>query len=57
MPLPLEKYLLLPFDMGALREMEVEFRVGDEAVMILNFSGVSYEICPKYPEISTVPAL
>jgi hypothetical protein len=55
--LPLEKYLLLPFEMGALREMEVEFQVEDAAVMLLNFSGVSYEICPKYPEITAIPPL
>ena len=55
--LPLEKFLLLPFETGALREMEVEFQVGDSAVMMLNFSGVSYEICPKYPENAAIPPL
>jgi hypothetical protein len=55
--LPLEKYIPLPFEMVALREMEVEFQAGDDPVMILNFSGVSYEVCPKYPEITSVPLL
>ena len=56
--LRLEKLFLLPFDMARLREMEVEFQLGDETdgdVMILNLSGISYEICPKYPEIPPVP--
>ncbi|WP_420644561.1 serine hydrolase domain-containing protein [Candidatus Leptofilum sp.] len=58
--LPLEEYFLLPVELGPLREMEVEFQPGDESsddIMILNFSGVAYEICPKYPEITNIPAL
>ncbi len=58
--LRLEEIFLLPVDLVLLREMEIEFKVGDKLdadVMILNFSGVSYEICPKYPEITAVPML
>ena len=47
----------LPID---LRELEIEFLVGDEAdedVMIINIGGISYEICPRYPKIADIPAL
>jgi hypothetical protein len=57
--LRLEEVFLLPVDLGLLREMEIEFQAGDaadEAAMMLNFSGVSYEICSRYPEMSAVPA-
>ncbi|MEA3439761.1 MAG: hypothetical protein U9R58_05710 [Chloroflexota bacterium] len=47
--------LQLPID---LRELEIEFLVGDESdedVMIINISDISYEVCPRYPEIKGVP--
>ena len=47
----------LPID---LRELEIEFLVGDETdqdVMIINISDISYEIYPRYPEITDTPAL
>jgi len=47
----------LPID---LRELEIEFLVGDEAdddVMIINIGDISYEICPRYPEFTDIPAL
>ncbi|MCP5098634.1 MAG: serine hydrolase [Chloroflexi bacterium] len=58
--LRLEELFPLPFDMARLRELEIAFQVGDEAdedVMIINAANISYEICPRYPEISLVPAL
>jgi hypothetical protein len=58
--LRLEEIFLLPVDLVRLREMEIKFQVGDEMeedVMVLNFSGISYEICPRYPEVTKIPAL
>jgi CubicO group peptidase (beta-lactamase class C family) len=55
--LGLADLLALPMD---LRELEVEFLVGDETdqdVMIINMADVSYEICPRYPEFTGVPAM
>jgi len=55
--LGLADLLQLPID---LRELEIEFLVGDgneEDVMIINIGDVSYEICPRYPEIADIPAL
>ena len=49
--------LQLPMD---LRELEIEFLEGDETgndVMIINISDIFYEICPRYPEITGIPAL
>jgi hypothetical protein len=49
--------LQLPID---LRELEIEFLVGDESnedVMIINIGGFSHEICPRYPEFTEIPAL
>jgi CubicO group peptidase (beta-lactamase class C family) len=46
----------LPID---LRKLEIEFLVGDEAdedVMIVNIGDVSYEVCPRYPEFTDIPA-
>jgi hypothetical protein len=47
----------LPIDLG---ELEIEFLVGDETgqdVMIINIGDISYEICPRYPEFTDIPAL
>jgi len=55
--LGLENLLQLPMD---LRELKIEFLEGDETgeeVMIVNFGNISYEICPKYPEITDIPPL
>jgi len=55
--LGLADLLALPMD---LRELEIEFLVGDETdqdVMIINIADVSYEICPRYPEFTDVPAM
>ena len=52
--------LPLPIDLEKLRELEIEFPVGDEAdeeMMIINIAGISYEVCPRYPEVTDVPAL
>ena len=51
----LASLLGVPID---LRQLKVEFMAGDEIdddVMIINMGGVSYEICPKYPEIEGIP--
>ena len=55
--LGLADLLQLPMD---LRELEIEFLVGDateEDMMIINIGGISYEICPRYPEFTDIPAL
>ena len=55
--LGLADLLALPMD---LRELEIEFLVGDETdqdVMIINMADLSYEICPRYPELADVPAM
>ncbi|MEA3337578.1 MAG: serine hydrolase domain-containing protein [Chloroflexota bacterium] len=55
--LGLADLLQLPID---LRELEIEFLAGDEAeedVMIINMGDISYEICPRYPEFTDIPAL
>jgi len=55
--LGLADLLALPMD---LRELEIEFLAGDETdqdVMIINMADVSYEICPRYPEFTDVPAM
>jgi len=47
----------LPID---LRELEIEFLVGDESeedVLIVNIGDISYEVCPRYPEFTDIPAL
>jgi CubicO group peptidase (beta-lactamase class C family) len=49
--LGLADLLSLPID---LRELEIEFQVGAEAgqdVMIINLGGISYEMCPRYPDL------
>jgi hypothetical protein len=54
--LGLADLLQLPID---LRELEIEFLVGDEAdndVMIINIGDLFYEICPRYPEFKDIPA-
>ena len=55
--LGLAEFLPFPIDP---RELEVLFMTGDETdetAMIINFKDVYYEICPKYPEVTAVPAL
>ena len=55
--LGLEDLLQLPME---LQELEIEFLLGDkteEKVMIVNFGNISYEVCPKYPEITEIPPL
>ena len=55
--LGLADLLQLPID---LRELEIEFLEGDETgndVMIINISDISYEVCPRYPEFTEIPAL
>ena len=47
----------LPID---LQELEIKFLAGDETageVMIINMGGIGYEICPRYPEFTDIPAL
>jgi CubicO group peptidase (beta-lactamase class C family) len=47
----------LPID---LRELEIEFLVGDESgedAMIINIGDITYEICPKYPDLEDIPVL
>jgi hypothetical protein len=47
----------LPID---LRELEIEFLVGDESgedVMIINIGDIAYEICPRYPGLEGIPSL
>ena len=47
----------LPID---LRELEIEFLVGDESdedVMIINIGDIAYEICPRYPGLEDIPPL
>ncbi|TFF91421.1 class A beta-lactamase-related serine hydrolase, partial [Candidatus Thorarchaeota archaeon] len=44
----------------SLKEVEVIFAPADdahEAVMILNIAGLSYEVCPRYPVMTEVPAI
>jgi CubicO group peptidase (beta-lactamase class C family) len=53
----LANLLGVPID---LRQLKVEFMVGDETdddVMIINIGGISYEICPRYPDIEEIPLL
>jgi len=55
--LGLADLLQLPID---LRELEIEFLAGDETdedVMIINIGDIFYEICPRYPEFTDIPAL
>jgi len=55
--LGLADLLPLPID---LRKLEIGFLVGDatdEDVMMINMMGITYEICPRYPEITDIPAL
>jgi hypothetical protein len=55
--LGLANLLQLPID---LRELEIEFLAGDETdgdVMIINVGDIFYEICPRYPEFTDIPAL
>jgi len=40
-----------------LRELEIEFLAEDNDVMIINMGGIVYEICPRYPEFTDIPAL
>ncbi len=50
---------LLPVP-GDLQALKVEFLVGDETdadLMILNIGDVAYEICPRYPKVTVIPAL
>ncbi|MCJ7735896.1 MAG: beta-lactamase family protein, partial [Anaerolineae bacterium] len=57
MKLGLTDLFQLPID---LRELEIEFLTGDEAgddMMIINLGDISYEICPRYPESTDIPAL
>jgi hypothetical protein len=47
----------LPID---LRELEIEFLVGDESsedMMIINIGDIAYEICPRYPDLEGIPSL
>ncbi|MHC5135346.1 MAG: serine hydrolase domain-containing protein [Planctomycetota bacterium] len=47
----------LPIDLG---ELEIEFLEGDASgddVMIINIGNISYEICPRYPEMEEIPPL
>ena len=47
----------LPID---LSELEIEFLAGNESsedVMIINIGDISYEICPRYPDIEDTPPL
>lgn len=58
--LRLADLLPLPIDLNGLRELEIEFSVGgeaDEEMMIINIADISYEVCPRYPEVTDVPAL
>lgn len=55
--LGLADLLQLPMD---LRELEIEFLPGDEIsgeTMMINFGDVSYEYCPRYPDVQQIPAL
>jgi len=55
--LGLADLLQLPIDP---RELEIEFLVGDETdeeIMIINIGDISYEICPRFPEVTSVPPL
>jgi CubicO group peptidase (beta-lactamase class C family) len=55
--LGLADFLQLPID---LRELEIEFLVGDETaedVMIINMGDIFYEVCPRYPDTRNFPAL
>ena len=55
--LGLGKFLQLPID---LRALAIEFLPGervDEDLMIISAGDFLYEICPKYPEITDIPAL
>ncbi|MGB3717816.1 MAG: hypothetical protein WA996_25630 [Candidatus Promineifilaceae bacterium] len=43
--------LQLPID---LRELEIEFQIGEEIdqdVMVINIGDISYEMCPRYPDL------
>jgi hypothetical protein len=43
-----------------LRQLKVEFMAGDEIssdYLILHLGGISYEVCPEYPEFSQIPPL
>ena len=48
----------LPVDLG---ELEIAFFVGEDSdqamSMIIDIEGFAYEICPRYPEITDIPAL
>ena len=54
--LGLAALLQLPMD---LSELEIEFQPGLEAgqdILIINFSGISYEMGPRYPSLPEIPA-
>lgn len=53
----LASLLGVPID---LRQLKIEFLVGDESkddIMIINIHNISYEICPRYPNIEEIPLL
>jgi hypothetical protein len=56
--LGLHNLLQLPMD---LRQLEIRFVMGDESGvddrMIINFGGLNYESCPRYPKMNEVPPL
>jgi CubicO group peptidase (beta-lactamase class C family) len=50
--LGLADLLQLPID---LRELEIEFQMGEETgqdIMVINMGGISYEMCPRYPDLT-----
>ena len=55
--LGLADLLQLPLD---LRELEIEFLVGDEGeedLMIIHLGDFAHEVCPRYPEVTEPPQL
>lgn len=53
----LASLLGVPID---LRQLKIEFVVGDESeddIMIINIHNISYETCPRYPDIEEIPLL
>lgn len=55
--LGLQKLLKLPMD---LRDLEIEFRPETETgdgLMVIDFDGLYFEMCPKYPEASEISPL
>jgi len=51
---------LLPVPMD-LRQLEIRFVMGEESGgndrLIINFGGLNYETCPRYPDVDEVPPL